>query len=781
MTQISNTANVADDSSNGADPTPTNNSDDDTDILVAAPDLAIAKDDGGVTANPKETVVYTLVFTNTGDRAATGLVITETVPAYASFNAGASSSGWNCTPDGSAGSTCTNTYASLAGDGGHATLLFAVSAGASFPAGVGELSNTVRVADDGNNGADPNPADNTASDVTPLNVAPDLQLTKSDGGATAQPGGSIAYIINYTNSASASQDAAGVVLTETVPANTVFDGGASSPGWSCTPDGGAGSVCTLNAGALNVGASGSKTFAVTVVNPLPAGISQVSNTASAGSNRPDANTADNTASDTTPVDAAPDLKLSKSDGDVGAGEGNTVTYTLTFTNTGNQGASGVTLNETVPEHTTFNPSASTAGWSCAPNNNAGSACTLNGGAINGGGASGSATFAVTVDNPVTPQVKFLSNTATVNDDGSNGADPNPADNTSSDTTPLSLPTDLVVVKSAPFNPVIAGTPLTYTVTVSNTGQFDAFNVQVVDTLPGQVRFAWASPGCAEASGVVTCDLGNLIAGNQSSLQIRVTVPVTTSNKITNQVSVTSIPGETDPTDNQFSLELDVTPSQVVYQQDFEGVVGSEWCNNKVETTPQGARKFLGQFGNHTACLTLNGLPPHSRAEVSLDLYIIRSWNGNMEPAQAADTAGAEMWLKALRDPFFAALEIGSPIGPDRWQVLANGFSRMMTTFSNWVFARQAYPGAYPGGDYAMRTGAVENNTLGYIAQDVPMDAVYHLDLSIPHNSGTLYLEFKGLGLQDLADESWGLDNLKVTLRASPEADPYRIYLPTIQR
>ncbi len=781
VTQISNTANVADDGGNGADPTPGNNSDGDVDALNAAPDLALAKDDGGVTANPNGTVVYTLVFTNTGDRTATGLVITETVPAYASFNAGASSPGWNCTPNGSAGSTCTNTYASLAGDGGHATLLFAVSAAASFPAGVGELSNTARIGDDGNNGADPNPADNTASDVTPLNVAPDLQLTKSDGGVTAQPGGTIAYVINYTNSASASQGAAGVVLTETVPANTAFNAGASSAGWSCTPDGSAGSVCTLSVGALDIGASGSKTFAVTVANPLSAGVSQVSNTASAGSNRPDANSADNTASDTTPVDAAPDLKLSKDDGGIGAGEGNTVAYALTFTNTGNQGASGVTLNETVPDHTTFNPGASTAGWNCLPDNNAGSACTLNVGPLNGGGSTGIATFAVTVDNPVTPPVQFLSNTATIADDGSNGADPNPADNTASDTTPLSLPTDLVVVKSAPFNPVIAGTLLTYTVTVSNTGQFDAYNVQVVDTLPGQVRFAWASPGCAEAGGVVTCDLGNLAFGNQTSLQIRVTVPVTASNKITNLASVTSIPGETDPSDNQYSLELDVTPSQVFYQQDFEGVVGSEWCHNKVETTPLGARKFLGQFGNDTTCLTLTNLPPHGMAEVGLDLYIIRSWNGNMEPEQSASPASAAMWLEALRNPFFAAVESDPSIGPDRWQTLADGASRLLTSFSNWVFARQSYPGVYPSGDYPARSGAVENNTLGYISQDVPMDAVYHIDLPIVHNGSTLYLEFEGLGLQALADESWGLDNVTVTLKAGPEAAAFKLYLPAVLR
>ncbi|MCX5984418.1 MAG: dockerin type I domain-containing protein [Nostocales cyanobacterium LacPavin_0920_SED1_MAG_38_18] len=61
---------------------------------------------------------------------------------------------------------------------------------------------------------------------------------------------------------------------------------------------------------------------------------------------------------------------------------------------------------------------------------------------------------------------------------------------------------------------------------------------------------------------------------------------------------------------------------------------------------------------------------------------------------------------------------------------------------------------YPGG-----TGAVENNTLGY---NWVGDSVYHLSYTFTNVSDALTLNFIGSGLQEITDESWGLDNVKVT-------------------
>jgi uncharacterized repeat protein (TIGR01451 family) len=116
------------------------------------------------------------------------------------------------------------------------------------PAGTTQISNTASIADDGANGADPTPGNNSSSDTTPLTAAPDFSITKSDAGASVAPGGTVSYTLTYANSGNIS--ATGVVLTETVPANTTFNTGASTAGWVCLPNNNAGSTCTLTIGAL---------------------------------------------------------------------------------------------------------------------------------------------------------------------------------------------------------------------------------------------------------------------------------------------------------------------------------------------------------------------------------------------------------------------------------------------------------------------------------------------------------------------------------------------------
>src|SRR5204863_532785 len=161
----------------------------------------------------------------------------------------------------------------------------------------------------------------------------------------------------------------------------------------------------------------------TVVNPVAAGVSQIANTAAVaddGTHGADPTPGNNSGSDTTPVTGAPDLSIAKSDGGASVAPGGTLAYTLTFANSGSRGATGVILTETVPASTTFNSGASTAGWVCTPNANAGSTCTLAVGAVVAGDGNHTATFAITVANPLSGTVTQIANTATIADDGTNG-------------------------------------------------------------------------------------------------------------------------------------------------------------------------------------------------------------------------------------------------------------------------------------------------------------------------------------------------------------------------
>ena len=90
---------------------------------------------------------------------------------------------------------------------------------------------------------------------------------------------------------------------------------------------------TWNIGSLAAGASVTRLVEVQVNTPVPAGVTSITNTATAtddGTNGPDPTPADNTGTDTDTLVAAPDLVLLKDDGVVSVVAGQTLTYTLTL-------------------------------------------------------------------------------------------------------------------------------------------------------------------------------------------------------------------------------------------------------------------------------------------------------------------------------------------------------------------------------------------------------------------------------------------------------------------
>jgi uncharacterized repeat protein (TIGR01451 family) len=267
----------------------------------------------------------------------------------------------------------------------------------------------------------------------------DVKITETDnsGGQAMTPGQVILYTLTYQEAGTLT--ATGVTITTAVPAYTTFDAADSSAGWSGVASGSpGGTTATFNAGTLSY-ASGSHTvtFAVQVVNPLPAGISkQITSQASIsddGTNGPDGNPSNNTSSDTITLNAAPDLKITVDDGQTTALPGTGLDYTLAYSNIGNQGATGVVLTETLPANTTFNAAQSSPGWTSQGSG----VYTLVVGSLAGGGAGGTVAFAVTVNSPLAATVTTISNTASIADDHANGADPTPGDNsaTHSDTVP----------------------------------------------------------------------------------------------------------------------------------------------------------------------------------------------------------------------------------------------------------------------------------------------------------------------------------------------------------
>lgn len=349
---------------------------------------------------------------------------------------------------------------------------------------------------------------------------------------------------------------------------------------------------------------------------------------------------------------------------------------------------------------------------------------------------------------------------------------------------------LALTKAATPNPVQPGQLVTYTLTVTSYYTATLTNVSISDTVPAGTTFVSASTPYAgpDINGAVQWPLGSLTLGETRvvTLVVRTNAGLADGTPITNIAQIASTQGLTDtatavvristappltptttaspsrtPTRTQTPTPTPTSacPSQTAYRSDFETTVGSEWSSTSTTVTPSG-RHFLGEFGNGTVRLTIACLAPHARISLSFDLFIIRSWDGNI-----------------VVQP-----EDGSVIGPDIWDLsLVGGPTLLRTTFTNHTYwpnfgFRQAYPGIYPGGDYAPRTGATENGTLGYAFGEVPkMDSVYRLKLTFPHSASSLALSFSASGLQSLFDESWGLDNLEL------EALNWAVYLPLITR
>lgn len=189
----------------------------------------------------------------------------------------------------------------------------------------------------------------------------------------------------------------------------------------------------------------------------------------------------------------------------------------------------------------------------------------------------------------------------------------------------------------------------------------------------------------------------------------------------------------------------VGPGGVVYANDFSGAAGAEWSSREVATSPSGER-FLGELEATTVALALADLPPHSGIEITLDLYVLMSMDGNGDPSTGTTP-----------DPFTFALD---------------GAVLKRTSFSN-VYHQgqspaipQAYPGDHPDDSHPPGTGAAGFDTLGYEPRDGRWwgDTTYRLTFTAPHSAPTAVFAITAAGLSPMPNEGWGLDNVTITVK-----------------
>ena len=173
-------------------------------------------------------------------------------------------------------------------------------------------------------------------------AAPVLAITKTDSPDPVAAGGNITYTLSYQNTGNAA--ATNVVVSDTVPANTTFV--SATGGGSPDPS----TVVHWNLGTLAAGASGMVQMVVRVASPLPNGTPITNGAYGIASSETGVVSGPSV---TTTVMSSPLLSISKTDSPDPVPAGGSITYTLSYQNTGNANATGVVVSDTVPSNTAF--------------------------------------------------------------------------------------------------------------------------------------------------------------------------------------------------------------------------------------------------------------------------------------------------------------------------------------------------------------------------------------------------------------------------------------------
>ena len=320
---IINPASVA---SDGTDLDAANNTDDASTSLTPSFDVAITKTVDDSTPAPAETVVYTIGLNNTGPSTATGVVLTDAIPAGLTFVSG-TLAGQAATSDGT-----TISFPAITLDDEEtatATLTFTVNASAS-----GTITNTgTVVADAGESDTDNNDA---AVDIT-ITPVTDLQVSQSVNAADAVPGDELTYTVTVTNDGPS--PASNVVVTDNLPDGVTFVSGTGPDGEALTVN--SSGVVTVDGGTL----AADEDFSFTIIASVDAATAtaDLQNSVTVASDTQDSDTSNNTATATTAVDpvlsslAGSVYVDANNDGARGSSEQGIEGVTLTLTGTDFQG------------------------------------------------------------------------------------------------------------------------------------------------------------------------------------------------------------------------------------------------------------------------------------------------------------------------------------------------------------------------------------------------------------------------------------------------------------
>ena len=485
---------------------------------------------------------------------------------------------------------------------------------------------------------------NPACTVNVTVLVPGLTIAKTANVSTTTPGSTVQYTITVTDSgqtaytgAAFSDSLSGVLDDAVYNNNAVATAGTvayTSPNLTWT-------------GNLAVGAVATITYSVTVNNPDTGGkvLTNAVTSSTVGNTCPTGNT--NAACTVSVTVLVPGLTIAKTATVSSTTPGSVVHYTITVTDSGQTAYTGAAFSDSlsgVLDDATFNSDASATTGTLAytsPN------LTWSGNLAVG--AVATITYSVTVNNPDTGG-KVITDTVTSTTPGNNC--PTSSTDARCNVTVTVLTPGLTIVKTANASSIVQGGTVTYTITVTNSGQIPYTGAAFSDSLSGVLGDAVYNNDASTTAGTVAYTSPNLTwTGNLApTAAATITYSVTVNNPDTGPKSMvntvtSSTTGNNCPsggTDSRCTNTVTVTtamPLTIVKTSDVSSVAPGGTVHYTVTVTNSGTTTYTGAAFSDSLTGMLGDSAYNNNATATAGIVAYTAptltWIGNLAAGAAA--------------------------------------------------------------------------------------------------------------------------------------------------
>ncbi|WP_246058093.1 hypothetical protein [Paenibacillus illinoisensis] len=498
-----------------------------TETPVIQPQIALVKTANTVNATVGDTVVYTVTVSNTGNLQA-NVTVTDTIPAATSFVANSVVVSGVPQPGATPG---TGIPVGVVAAGATAVVTFAVV--------VDTLPSPQQLSNFATSSFTFTPPDGrtltgtaTSNTLTFPVSSPNVAVVKSTTSTAAALGDTVIYSILVTNSGIAPVN--NIQLSDPIPAGASFVTGSVTVNGVAQPA--ANPAGGISLGTLAPGASATITFSIRVDSIPPSGQLSNRSTVSFTSGAFSSTTFSNTV--VTSV-FQPILSVQKTASTQNATVGDTVSYTVTVSNTGNYGAQ-INLTDNIPAGTILVPNSVIVNGQPLPAANP--ATGISAGTV-AAGATTTITFSVVVDTLPSPQQLVNQASVALSFTLPDGRTITGSVLSNVLTISVSAP-DVDVVKSTTSTAVSVGDIVTYSVAVTNNGIATVNNVVFTDALPASTVLAPTGvfvdgvlrPGANPSTGIT---IGSIAPGATVTVVFSVRVTSLPASAVLNNQSTVS--------------------------------------------------------------------------------------------------------------------------------------------------------------------------------------------------------------------------------------------------